>query len=225
MKQHTETGERGNVLFMILMAVALIAMLTRVVSKGSEQQADTLDREKNNDEISRLINYTSILGMALNQMVINGQEPTTLYSTLSALKIGDAGYDTAPHDTKIFHPMGGGVSYSSASSMSASAIATGYKINKGSIITGVGETDAVVGDVVFVAKISALEHCQTLNTLLTGAATVPVLATATFDALFTAGTTVTVDGTNCADCVNNAKFCVTNTGGTEWGYYAALLPG
>lgn len=218
-------NQRGNVLFLILLAIALIAMLTRVVSQGSEQQADTLDREKRTDEIAKLINYASMLGMALNQMVINGQEPTTLYTTLSTLKVGDAGYTTAPHDTKIFHPMGGGLSYSSASSMSASAIATGYKINKGSIVTGVGETDVTVGDILFVAKIATVEDCQTINTLITGAATIPVMATVTFDALFTAGTTVTIDAANCADCVNQSKICVQNTGGTAWGYYTALLPG
>ena len=224
-KNNRNRHETGNVLFIIMIAIALVALLTQLVSKSSDTQSDILSTQTRDDEISRMQTQAAALGAAIQQMIVNGENPATLYSNLSTLKPGDAGFETSPHNFKIYHPLGGGVDYMSGSTSASSAVATEFGINKSSIITGVGATDAAVGDILFTAKISTAAYCGRINEINTGSATVPVMATATFNALFTAGTTVTLAAGNCASCVRAARLCVSNTGATAWGYYAALLPG
>jgi hypothetical protein len=226
-----EKGERGNILFIILIAIALIALLTELVSLSSQEQSDAVTRQIQDDQISRMMDQASALSGALNQMALNGEDdtssdPTRLYNKLNQVKPGEAGYETPPHSTKIYHPYGGGITYMSASTPDPDAVAFGYAINAKSIITGIGDTDVTVGDIVFTAKLATAAACQRVNTILSNSGGVPpVMATATFDALFTAGTTVTVSAANCASCVNVARLCVSNTGATAWGFYAALYPG
>lgn len=218
-------GESGNVLLLIMLAIVVLAMLTAVVSQQSETQVDVMDRQTMDNEVSRLFSYTSLLGSALSQMLVNGEDPDSLYLTLSLLKPGDAGFETSPHNAKIYHPMGGGVEYMSATSNTTTPAATNLSINPAAIITGIGPTNATVGDIVFTAIVSSAAYCQRINLKVTGSSSVPVLATADFNTLFTAGTAVTI-GANCTPtCANIPRQCVSNTAGTAWGFYSVLLPG
>jgi hypothetical protein len=219
------SGERGNILFMILAAILILGMLTMAVSRQTTQQASILPHQTRDDQINRMLTHASTLATALQKMMINGEDAATLYTNLSLLKQGDAGFETSPNNLKIYHPLGGGVEYLSASAPDAEAVATDYKILPGAIVTGVGATDAVVGDILFAATIASEDYCERINQVLTGSATVPAMDSDVFTDLFTDGTAVTLDGTNCASCVNAARLCVTNGASDEWGFYAALFPG
>ncbi|MBI3441671.1 MAG: hypothetical protein HY052_07725 [Proteobacteria bacterium] len=224
-----ENPERGNVLLMVLIGIVLLAALTAVISQFTGQQSDSLSQQKMDDEIARMLAQTSALGGALNQMIVNGENADTLYQAppigLNTVIPGAAGYETAPHNLKIYHPLGGGVSYMSSSANVASPLAFGFKINSGAIVTGVGATDAVVGDVVFVAQVSSEAACQRINTVVAGSSAVPVLLTADFNKLFVAGTAVTIGADCTPSCANTPRMCVSNTDATAWGFYSALLPG
>jgi hypothetical protein len=219
------TGERGNILLMILLAIVLLGLLTAVLTQNSTEQSSVLSRQTQDDQINRMITYAGTLSAALQQMTINGEDPFALYSTLSLLKPGDAGFETAPNNLKIFHPLGGGITYQSASSPDPNAVAAGYNINASSVITGVGDTtnNPGKGDVIFTANIASASYCARINQILTNSSTVPVMDSATFTSLF-GGATVTVTAGNCASCVNAARLCVSNTGATAWGFYSALFP-
>ena len=220
---HARRREKGNVLFIILIAIAALALLTQMLSHSSVEQSDALSRQAQDDEISRMLTQAAVLSGAIRQMVINGEDAAALYLNLSILKPGDAGFETSPHYLKIYHPFGGGIKYMSSSSGNSSTVATDFNISKASIITGVGATDTL-GDILFSAKISSEALCQKINKILTGSTAVPpILATADFDLLF-AGTAVTIAAGNCASCVNIPRLCVSNTAATEWGFYASLLP-
>ena len=221
--QHPKDNETGNVLFIILIAIAALALLTQMLSHSSSEQSDTLLRQAQDDEISRMLTQAATLSSGLQQMVMNGEDAAALYLNLSILKPGDAGFETSPHYLKIYHPFGGGIKYMSSSSGSNSTVATDFKISPASIITGVGATDTL-GDILFTSKISSEALCQKINKILTGSTAVPpILVTADFDLLF-AGTAITITAGNCASCVNIPRLCVSNTAATEWGYYASLLP-
>ena len=218
-----KNNETGNVLFIILIAIAALALLTQMLSQSSVEQSDAMSRQAQNDEIYRMLTQAATLSSAIQQMVMNGENADTLYLNLSILKPGDAGFETSPHHLKIYHPFGGGIKYMSSSSGSNSTVATDFNISNASIITGVGATDTL-GDILFSAKISSEAFCQKINEILTGSTAVPpIVATADFDLLF-AGTAVTIAAGNCASCVNIPRLCVSNTAATEWGYYASLLP-
>lgn len=216
--------ERGNVLFLILAAIALFAALSVAITRSSQQSAPDFSKEIRDSQIQGMLDYASALQVALQQMVANGEAPEDLYTDLSLLKPGDATFEDSPTMLKIYHPLGGGITPLDASASDSNAIATDYDINAGSIITGVGATDATIGDIVFTAHISSESYCARINSLLLSSSTVPVLATATFNQLF-GGTTTTVNAGNCASCVNKARLCVSNTANTAWGFYEALFPG
>lgn len=220
-------GERGNALLYVFIAIAVLALLTFAVSDTSDNTDNIADYAVADEQIARILAYSGTIAATLNEMVIAGATHETLYSTLVTTPPGGAGFGTAPHNMKIFHPMGGGLNYisSSGSATDTDTVGTSFKINPGSIVDDVGPTDAVVGDILFTAVINDVEACQRINFLLRGDGTVPVLATASFDNLFTTGAAVTIDAANCADCVGVAQACVSNTAGDAWGFYAALLPG
>ena len=220
---HARRREKGNVLFIILIAIAALALLTQMLSHSSVEQSDALSRQAQDDEISRMLTQAAVLSGAIRQMVINGEDAAALYLNLSILKPGDAGFETSPHYLKIYHPFGGGIKYMSSSSGSSSTVATDFNISSASIITGVGATDTL-GDILFTSKISSESLCKKVNKILTGSTAVPpILATADFDLLF-AGTAITIAAGNCASCVNIPRLCVSNAAATEWGFYASLLP-
>lgn len=231
-RHRPERREDGNVLMIILVAIALLAMLTALVSRSTEQQSDSLSRQTMDDEISRMLTQTSALGGALSQMIVNGENAATLYQAPSVgpppvgldMVTSGAPFETAPHNLKIYHPMGGGINFMPTSSPGLSPAATSFNINAGSIITGVGADVAGVGDIVFTALISSAAYCQRINTIISGSSTVPGMAAAAFTTLFTSSTAVTINAAACASCVNVSRLCVSNGAGL-WGFYSALLPG
>ncbi len=238
--------ERGNVLFMILIAIAVLAMLTYALSQDSTQQSGVLPQQTSADQINRMLTYASALGGALQQMVTNGEDPNALCTNLSTVQPGGGGFDTAPNNFKIYHPLGGGITPMANSSPDANAVATFYWINTGSSIAGVGCTPgstttgscndgsgstacttgsctACTGHIVFTALISALSYCQQANQIVNGSTAVPTMNSSAFASLFASHTTVAVTAANCALCVNVARLCVTDGGG-NYGFYADLFP-
>lgn len=223
-------NERGNALIYIFVAIAILAMLTFAVSDSTDSTDSIADYATADEQISRMMTYSGTLAGAISQMIASGARAESIYSTLSVLNPQQAGYETPPHNMKLYHPMGGGMNYvtSTGNSTSSDTVATTFRINPASIVTGVGPTDAVIGDVLFTAVVTSLKACKRINYLLTGqttAAATPTLATATFTSLFTTGSTVTITAANCPNCVNRAQACVSNTANTAWGFYSTLLPG
>lgn len=220
-------NESGNILFIILIAIILLAALAGAISSSGTQQSDVIERQTMSDEVSRTMTQVSLLSSALLQMIINGENEATLYSDLITLKPGDAGFETSPHHLKIYHPYGGGVKYMEASIVNtADAALSNFNINAGSIVEGVGSTDAVVGDVLFTATVESEEYCALINKQIKGSSTIPSLSFTAFNSLFVAGTTTIINNVSCPiGCVNVPIICVDNTAGTAWGFYASLLPG
>ncbi len=226
MKFNNKNNEAGNIMFLILIAIALFGLITAVISTTGQQQKDALNRQTMDSQISVMINHVAALNSAILQTVMHGEDISQLYQNISTLKAGDDGFDTSPHKMKIYHPLGGGISYLSASSNTADeSVATNFDINSTSIITGVGRTDLVIGDVLFIAKVISENYCSFINKKLTASKAIPEMDNSSFDDLFNNNTTVLIDNNNCADCVNVGRICVKNTTNDEWGFYATLFPG
>ena len=231
-KKFPTEKEHGNILFMILITIFLLGMLTYAISQSSTQQSNVIPQQTITSQINQMITYASGLGGALQQMVTNGENPDTLYSLVDVLPpSSDPGYNTPPSNLKIYHPLGGGITYQSQSAPTA-PIATNFSINPTSIITGVGcssGTGCIVtsapatGHIIFTAKMSAANYCAETNRILNGSSSVPTMDSAAFTALFTTGSTVTINSSNCASCVNVARLCVSDGSG-HWGFYADLFP-
>lgn len=219
--------ERGNALIYVLIAIALLAALTLSLSQNHQTDTQFVDNAESDEQIARLLGYAGTAANAINQMVVGGIKPETMYTTLDLVRPTDAAYNTPPHSAKLYHPLGGGLEPQDATSFSTSnsRLAYSFKINKGAIVQDIGPTQATVGDILFTARISTLTQCRRINSLLRGNATVPVLTSASFTSLFDTGSAVSLTSANCAGCVGVAQQCVSNTGASQFGYYAALFPG
>ncbi len=220
-------GERGNALLYVFIAIAVLAGLTFALSSSNDDSENISEYAVADEQITRLLSYSATLAASLNQMVLAGANAPTLYTDLSTLNPSEAGYNTAPHKLKIFHPMGGGMNYINSTGPvgSSDTVATDMKINKGSIIEGVGPTNITVGDIVFVATVHSAKACERINFILTGSATMPIMKSAIFTDLFVSNITTDVASGLCTDCVNRPQICVTNIAGTQWGFYSVLYPG
>lgn len=223
--------ERGNALFIILLVVMLLGALTWAVSQSTQQQTDSTTTMQADSQIQRLFSQGALLSGALQQMVANGENPSTLYTSISTIAPADTGWDTAPHSYKIYHPYGGGVKYMNQTGTGAALsdtanLANNFKISAGSIVKGVGQSDTG-GDVLFTATVSSSTACQRINTLLTGTSTMAVLSNAAFTALITNGTNTTLSiasATCISGCDNVPQACVRNNSDSAYGYYQVLLP-
>jgi len=211
--------ERGNVLFYILLVIFVLGLLTYYISQTSTQQSGAVSNQTENNQINQMITYASGLGGALQQMITNGENPNTLYSTIDALPPStDAGYNTPPSNLKIYHPLGGGITYESQSAPNL-AVATNYNINTNAIISGVGcsaasgvgcivSIVAATGHIVFGATISSAAYCEQINYIigpvsgLTAKTVPPVMTDADFSKLFPAAASIpsTAAVTVGADC-------------------------
>jgi hypothetical protein len=233
--------ENGNVFVLIFVAIALLGALTWAVSYSTQQQTSLSSNAEIDSQIAILMAQGSALSGAVQQMIVNGAEPSQLPTSdatygLSTLTPGAVGWDIAPNTLKIYHPYGGGIKYETQTGTGAvlsntANLANNFKISKGSIVKGVGPTDTV-GDMVFTAAVASLAACQRINQLVRGTAataTPPTMTDIAYTAMIVNGTDTTLDDTTggsgtCATCINIAQSCVRNTSANAWGYYQVLYP-
>lgn len=106
-------SEQGNVLFLILIAVALFAALSYAVTKSTSGGGNA-DNETNILNAATITQYPSALKTAVLRMTINGAPEALLDFTVPA-NVANLN-STALQDDNLFHSEGGGVSYQTASS-------------------------------------------------------------------------------------------------------------
>jgi hypothetical protein len=104
-KAQTRKGEQGNVLFLILIAVALFAALSYAVTQSSRTGGGATDGESNLVNSAQITQYPASVRTAIVRMNINGIDAASLNFDRPA----DFGTvcDAAPGPC-VFHPTGGG---------------------------------------------------------------------------------------------------------------------
>ncbi len=161
----------GNVLFLILIAVALFAALTYAISSTSRGGGDT-SSDSHRIAASQIVAYAGSVQAALERMRVsrNLQLEQIEYSPVSTVSRNSACTSNA---CRLYHPEGGGVipmpppassRYDVMSSSSAE-----YKILLGSV-TNVG-TNA--NDIILVVQGLKTEVCEEINKKLDIASPVP----------------------------------------------------
>ncbi len=111
----------GNVLFLILIAVALFAALSYVVAQSSRSGAGSISNEKARLQAAQILSFALAIKTAALRMVIGGYaiEDVMAYMAfypdspdLGGNSWGDL-HNIAPDEVKkmIFHPNGGGLSF------------------------------------------------------------------------------------------------------------------
>lgn len=100
-------GEQGNVLFLILIAVALFAALSYAVTQSTRSGGGDASSETNLINSAQLTQYPASVRTAIVRMIING----TGVEQLEFNSPSDFGACTNGGENCVFHPAGGGATY------------------------------------------------------------------------------------------------------------------
>lgn len=173
-------NERGNVLFLILIAVILFAALSYAVTQSSRSGGGDAGRETNLISSAEVTQYPAAVKTAILRMVING----TAHNELKFNQPSD--FTSLGSDTTegVFHPDGGGAVYSTASpdimdSGGGNAGGTWY-FNPKFEVLNIGTSTTSSGDGnEFIAFLPGIKQaiCKKLNEESNGITTIPTAST------------------------------------------------
>lgn len=109
-KKHLKCqGEQGNVLFLILIAVALFAALSYAVTQSTGLGSGTAEREKSLLSGASMTQYPTSLKTHIIRMILGGSDVSEIYFD------PPADFSNMSDLTKaVFHPTGGGAVYQQA---------------------------------------------------------------------------------------------------------------
>lgn len=165
--------ERGNALFLILIAVILFAALSYAITQSNRSGGDS-GRETNLVTSTTVTQYPNAVKSAVDRMLLRGIVPFDL----DYMPPTDPAFNTAPVTNKVFHPNGGGATWQNVDpntvTLDASGVPEGqwwfvpYKV-----VGGVG-----TGDPEHVAVLTHVRKaiCEQIDKALIGTTTIPVLA-------------------------------------------------
>lgn len=111
-KNNRRRGERGNVLYYIMIAVALLAALSFAVAQSGRTSMQTLAEDKQKLYSSEIIDYGHVLANATGQLRLRGIKETdvSFESPLTAAN-NYINPNCTETDCKVFETDGGGVTW------------------------------------------------------------------------------------------------------------------
>lgn len=160
MMTHNRKDEQGNILFMILIAVALIGLLTAAISQTNRPDGANIDKETLVLRVSEVQRYASELERAITFIAQNGiSESDIRFAHYNAhADYGDLGADTDRTD-QVFDREGGGANYRDAPSEINDGSA--WEFYGGTHIPGMGRADRA--ELVAVLPHVSQDFCDKIN--------------------------------------------------------------
>jgi len=112
----TRASESGNVLFLILIAVALFAALSYAVTQSTRTGGGSGDNETALISSAQLTQYPASIRTAVVRMIIGGVDNQNLEFIAPANFADCTGASATPprYEFCVFHPEGGGATYTTA---------------------------------------------------------------------------------------------------------------
>ena len=236
-------SERGNVLFLILIAVALFAALSYAVTQSTRSGGGSADREQALLSGASMTQYPAALRTSLIRMILGGITPAQLEfnppSDFGALTDTTQG---------VFHPDGGGAVYQRGSAdLMAGNVQGTWFFNAEYIVPDIGINTAVTGNdvIAFLPNVSQ-SVCESINAelaidttdcILATSSSVPTLLTASATADVTAidmrngytfpATPETLEGNDsggtCAAFAGQPAGCFFDVDDSQYVFYSVLL--
>ena len=224
--------ESGNALIYVLVAIALFAALTLTLGRQTDtSEVGALSGEKAELYASQLISYGAQAKSVIDQMLWSGSTIADLDFTLP----NEAGFNTAPHIHKVYHPEGGGLNPgiipTEIQISTALEPPSGWYMGR---FNNVEWTASTGTDVILIANKISTAVCQSINVKINGSTSIPLMSAASgglrenfIDDTYWApgGNTdlTTSSGTpDCSDCDKQTALCIQNNAQTTNGYYVIL---
>lgn len=108
--------EKGNVLFIILIAVALFGALSYAVTQGMRGGGSDISKDQAGLYADEILDYAKSVEIAVQRMMARGVSENDLCFDIDQYPGGNASFEHAScADTKnrVYHPNGGGIYYKS----------------------------------------------------------------------------------------------------------------
>jgi hypothetical protein len=152
-------SERGNVLFIIFLAIVLLGALTAAIQFNSRPEGATIDKEKLIFRVTEVQRYASELERAVLFIMEQGKSESDIRFAHpdAPAEYGDLHTDTDP-SRQVFHPQGGGALYRAA----PEGINDGspWEFYGGTHLPGVGSDRA---ELIAVLPNVTAQFCQRIN--------------------------------------------------------------
>jgi hypothetical protein len=174
------TAERGNVLFLILIAVALFAALSYAVTQSTRSGGGDASKETNLVNSAQITQYPASIKTAITRMIVSSSvSPYVLTFNPPADFAALVGPPNIESEN-VFHPNGGGATYSLAPDSVMVAPGPGTWVynseneieNIGQTNGGPGATDTTADTIAFLPGVS-LSICQKIHEQLGLSTTIP----------------------------------------------------
>lgn len=228
----TALPARGNALFLILIAVALLAALSYAITTSGRGTTD-VKREQSILEAANLIQFAGEVEVAINRLkLINGCTDTqisfanTVYlSTTNAISSPEGNYPGAPADKHchLFAPAGAGLTAKTFPKLAVSpqtfgGLTSGHGSLNFGAVNGVGTSEA---DLILAFPHISQQACIDILKRVQPAANINTYASCTWTPFQSVYTPIPV----CPASVTNVKtWCAidTNNGGAAYFYHVIL---
>ena len=217
--KHRPDTSAGNALIYVLLALALLAGLTMVISRGASTGGDDLTAERAELATTRMTAYAGSAKSVIDQMMMSGSNVTNLNFARPNQTSFDAGTDIH----KVYHPSGGGLTLPEASPdmfiTASDAPLPGWYFSDE---MNVEWTPTGANDVVLVAYRIHRTVCENINKKITGSADIPALPGGMASVFLPAedgGGGSNLSAATCADCEGYPSMCVSNNTQDAYSYY------
>ena len=224
--------QSGNVLFLILIAVALFAALSYAVTQSGRSGGGDASAEKNAIIASELLQYSTALRTAITRMQISNRcEDTDLSFERAPFNGSDPCYvnpnNTSNFSCFVFHPDGGGVpegippqdGVATENGVTGFSECTDkYFYDARRIINGIGlDTPSASANEVTVRLQVTQGICESINENISGSRSIPTDDFHFWFPVRDITSTLALSGLNCSDdaCRNKDTFCFLQTDGAN----------
>jgi hypothetical protein len=153
-------NESGNVLFLILIAVALFAALSYAVTQSTRSGSGTTERETILLNSASLTQYPTSLRTAVVRMVLAGLD----IGQIGFDAPGSAGFGGASAANQVFHPQGGGAVFQAPpAEVMTAGVANEWTYNGNFEVPRIGQTGAGGNDLIAFLPGVTVGVCRRLN--------------------------------------------------------------
>ena len=153
------TSQRGNALFLILIAVALFAALSYAITQ-SGRGSGNIQREQDTINAAQVIQAASVVRYAVQRMIVGG----VASDSIKAETVQDSGVPCTTGDNCLFSPTGGGLPVSAFSqTVPGAPDATFWYGEVGTYPYYVANVGTAAADVVYWVGPVSLSYCKEIN--------------------------------------------------------------
>jgi hypothetical protein len=141
----TRSSEKGNVLFLILIAVALFAALSYAVTQSTRSGGGDASKETNLVNAAGITQYPASIKTAITRMIVsNSIDPANLLFDTPAT-FTSALTTALLQSQAVFYPTGGGATFVDApASVMQSNVAGVWSFNSENRVVNIGTTDGAI---------------------------------------------------------------------------------